>query len=151
MVGGTDQLIAEAEAAAAGTPSIDPTTGQPQTDQPANISGQWAMLTPPTVELVCGVVLPAWQLGPVEQRGIAEPLAECLEQVFPGGIEGKHACWVRLITACGAITVSRIQANGGKLPRIGPNFRPESAAKSNGAGGPPTARDPMTITSLTDP
>lgn len=148
MVGGADRLIAEAEAAAAGAPVIDPATGQAATAEPINVSGQWSMLTPPVVEIGCGVVLPAWQIGPVEQRCIAEPLAECLEQVFPGGIEGKYACWVRLITACGAITVSRVQANGGKLPRIGPNFRPESAPKSNGADGSP--RDPMTLTSLTE-
>jgi hypothetical protein len=147
MVGGADRLIAEAEAAAAGAPAIDPATGQAATAEPVNVSGQWATLTPPTVEVLCGVVLPAWQIGPVEQRCIAEPLAECLEQVFPGGIQGQYACWVRLITACGAIAVSRVQANGGKLPRIGPNFRPESA-KPNGAAGPP--RDPMTLTSLTE-
>jgi hypothetical protein len=89
--------------------------------------------------VLCAVVLPAWRIQPAEQRPVSEALAECLEQVFPGGIEGKYACWVRLLVACGAITVSRVATNGGRLP-------PLFLAKAS----PPAARDPATITSLTD-
>jgi hypothetical protein len=145
---GPEQLIAETEAAAAGIPNVDPATGQLGELNP---NGQWSALTPPAVEVICAVVLPAWQIQTAEQRPVSEALAECLEQVFPGGIEGRYACWVRLIFACGAITVSRVAQNGGKLP---PLFLPKSnppptpPAHTNGAAGPP--RDPMSVTSLTE-
>lgn len=139
LVGGADGLIAEVEAAAATAPNLDP-TGQPALDPAlANPNGQWSALTPPTVEVLCAVVLPAWRIQPAEQRPVSEALAECLEQVFPGGIEGKYACWVRLLVACGAITVSRVATNGGRLP---PLFLVKAS--------PPAPRDPATITSLTD-
>jgi hypothetical protein len=152
LVGGsTEHLIAEAEAAGAGIPNVDPTTGQLGELNP---NGQWAALTPPVVEVICATVLPAWQIRKDdEQRPIAEALAECLDQVFPGGIEGKYACWVRLVFACGAITVSRVAQNGGRLPPLflkstQPAPKPTPPAASNGAAGPP--RDPLTITSLTE-
>jgi hypothetical protein len=142
LVGGAVRLEAEVEAAAAGIPGLDPATGQVQLDPAlANPNGQWSALTPPTVEVLCAVVLPAWQIQPGEQRPVAEALAECLEQVFPGGIEGKYACWVRLMVACGAITVSRVATNNGKLP-------PLFVARAKPASSTP--RDPQTITSLTE-
>ena len=143
LVDGAVRLEAEVAAAAAGIPGLDPATGQAQLDPAlANPNGQWAALTPPTVEVLCAVVLPAWQIQPTEQRPVAEALAECLEQVFPGGIEGKYACWVRLIVACGAITVSRVATNNGKLP---PLFVAKALPKPA-----PAPRDPQTITSLTE-
>jgi hypothetical protein len=142
LVGGADRLIEEVEAAAAAAPAVDPATGQPAIDAAiANPNGQWSALTPPTVEVLCAVVLPAWQIQPAEQRPVSEALAECLEQVFPGGIEGKYACWVRLIVACGAITVSRVATNNGRLP---PLFLPKASKPA------PAPRDPNTITSLTE-
>lgn len=139
---GTEQLIAEAEAAGAGIPSADP-AGQPADLNP---NGQWSALTPPAVEVICGVVLPAWKIRLEEQRPVSEALAECLEQVFPGGIEGQYACWVRLVFACGAITVARVAQNGGHLPPLFVEST-KSTPKSNVAAGP--AHDPMNLTSLT--
>jgi hypothetical protein len=143
LVDGADRLAAEVEAAAAGAPSVDPLTGQPALDPAlANPNGQWSAITPPTVEVLCAVVLPAWQIQPAERTPVAEALAECLEQVFPGGIEGKYACWVRLLVACGAITVSRVATNNGRLP---PLFVQKASKPA-----PAAPRDPATITSLTE-
>jgi hypothetical protein len=142
LVAGAVRLEAEVEAAAAGIPGLDPATGQAQLDPAlANPNGQWSALTPPTVEVLCAVVLPAWKIQPAEQRPVSEALAECLEQVFPGGIEGKYACWVRLLVACGAITVSRVATNNGRLP---PRFVQTAKPPA------PAPRDPQTITSLTE-
>lgn len=77
----------------------------------------WSALTPPLVQVAAVTVFPAWEIGPDEQAAIAEPLGECMEQLFPGGIEGKYACYVRLIAACGAITVSRVHKHG-RLPPL---------------------------------
>lgn len=149
VAGSTAQLIAEAEAAGAAAP-VDPATLAP--GEAPNPNGEWKMLTPPAVEVICGVVLPAWEIRAEEQRPVSEALAECLEQVFPGGIEGKYACWVRLLVCCGAITVARVATNGGKLP---PLFLPKGAKKPTPAPTPPApaapfARDPMGVTSLTE-
>jgi hypothetical protein len=147
LVGSTDRLIAEAEAAVAGAPSIDPTTGQPALEA-VNVNGTWAVLTAPCVEVLCGVVLPAWEIRKEdEQPAISEALAECMEQLFPGGVDGKYACWVRLIVTCGAITVGRVAANGGRLP---PLFVPKSKKSTSGPTAPAPKPDPMTLTSLTD-
>src|SRR6202012_5772783 len=75
LVDGPDRLIADVEGAAAGGPNLDPTTGQPALDPAlANPNGQWSALTPPTVEVMCAVVLPAWKIQPAEQRPVAEAL-----------------------------------------------------------------------------
>jgi len=147
VVGSTDGLIAEAEAAAASAPAIDPLTGQAGAPE-LNPNGQWSALTAPAVEVLCGVVLPAWEIDGEQQKQIAEPLAECLEQLFPGGVDGRYACWVRLIVASGAITVGVAARNGGKLP---PLFVRKGKGQPTPAGANGAApRDPMTITSLTE-
>lgn len=140
---GTDQLIAEAEAAAAGIPNADPAAGQPADLNP---NGQWSALTPPAAKVLSIVVFPAWKIPDAERDEFAAASAECLEQVFPGGIEGKYACWVRVLVTAGAITVGAVARNGGKLPPLFVEST-KSTPKPNGAAGP--AHDPMTLTSLT--
>jgi hypothetical protein len=142
------RLIAEAEAASATAPvdALDPSATPAQELNP---NGQWSTLTPPLVEVVCGVVLPAWEIRKEDEQGpISEALAECLEQLFPGGIEGQYACWVRLVFACGAITVSRV-AQHGRLP---PLFLPKakSTKPAPSAPTPPPAPAPNFATSLTE-
>lgn len=106
-----DPASLAAEVAAA-VPGVD---GQGQLEAIANAS--WSQLTPPGVQVISAVVFPAWQITPAEQSEISPALAECLEQLFPGGINGKYACWLRLVLCCGAITVSRVQ-NGGRIPPL---------------------------------
>lgn len=141
---GPEQLIREAELAAAGAP-IDPSS--PGAPAPLDPNGSWALITPPTVSVICGVVLPAWEIRAEEQSEISGALAQCLEQVFPGGVDGKYACWIRLCMACGAITVSRVATNGGKLP---PLFLPKGVTRPTRPTPAPAPVDPMTVTSLTE-
>jgi hypothetical protein len=148
-VGGVDplglddpsRLIAEAEGATVGIP------GDPLAEQAAALdpNGQWSALTPPLVKITAGVVLPAWQITNVEQGEISEALGQCLEQLFPGGVNGKYACWVRLVFCCGAITVSRVQQHGRLPPLFLPTVPPAKPT-------PPAAAkvDPLTVTSLTE-
>jgi hypothetical protein len=136
----TERLIADVEAAAASAPIADPTTGQPQIDQPvATTGGEWAALTPHLVTATCGIVLPRWEIPTSDQAEIADSLGLCLDQLFPGGIEGKYACWVRLIVACGGITIATAQRHGGKLPPLWAAAPPKPV--------PPV--DPLHVTSLT--
>jgi hypothetical protein len=138
----TERLIADVEAAAASAPIADPITGQPAVEQlvEANGAGEWSALAPHLVTVACGVVLPRWAIPTSDQTEVGESLGLCLEQLFPGGIEGKYACWVRLVFACGAITVSTAQRHGGKLPPLWAVSAPAKPA-------PPV--DPMHVTSLT--
>jgi hypothetical protein len=139
----TERLIADVEAAAASAPIADPVTGQPSAGElvQADGAGEWRTLTPHLVTVTCGVVLPRWAIPTTDQAEVAESLGLCLEQLFPGGVDGKYACWVRLVFACGAITVSTAQRHGGKLP---PLF-----AVSPPAEPAPPPVDPMHVTSLT--
>lgn len=138
-----ERLIAEVQAAAASAPIADPITGQPQIDQAAtDPAGEWSALTPHIVTVACGVVLPRWEIPPTEQTEVAESMGQCLEQLFPGGIEGRYACWVRLVMACGAITISTAHRHGGKLP-------PLFSASAKPAQPTPPPIDPMHVTSLT--
>jgi hypothetical protein len=110
----------------------------------AAASASWGQLTPPTVQVLACVVFPAWQIRPEEQTEISGALAECLEQVFPGGLGGRYACWIRLLVACGAITVSRVAMNGGKLP---PLFLPadKAAVRAGSEPAAPASREPAPL------
>lgn len=63
--------------------------------------------------------LPQWGIQPAEIKPLNEALCECLETIFPGGVDGKYACWWKLLAATTAITVSRYIGNGNKLPPFG--------------------------------
>lgn len=107
-------------------------------------SGSWAQLTPHLTTITCAVVLPQWKISTEEQHEVSGALGQCMEQLFPGGIDGKYACWVRLIAACGAITISRAQQPGGLPPLFMNKRRPKPE--------PPPAPAPTgaeTLTSLT--
>lgn len=109
--GDAGRLIAEAESAAAG--GVDSGVGS----APAP-GGSWSALTPGLVTVTCGIVLPQWQVPANEQIEVAAALGECMEQLFPGGIEGRYACWVRLVFACGAVSISAVNRHGGRLPPL---------------------------------
>ena len=87
-------------------------SAQAQTSWMANVQGLTGLA------VVYG--LPQWQIQPEELKPFNEALCECLETVFPGGVNGKYACWWKLILAGSAITLTRYMANGNKLPPIGP-------------------------------
>ena len=62
--------------------------------------------------------------------------AECLAQLFPDGVQGKYACWFRLMACTGVIVVNGIAQNGGKLPGIGPKKAPEPGTPEHGSATP---------------
>lgn len=129
-----ERLTAEAQAALETAPAdLAPGETAPEPSAP------WSMLTPALTDITCAVVFPAWEITPDERGEISPALAECMEQLFPGGIEGRYACWVRLIAACGAITVSRVYKHGRIPPlfaaRVGPS-RGHQADAMPGAAPP---------------
>jgi len=64
---------------------------------------------------------------------IATSSPQCLAQLFPDGINGKYACWFRLLGCTGFIVVNGIAQNGGKLPGFGPKKSPEPTPEHGAA------------------
>jgi len=115
------ELEAEATAALAGAPVEAPAIGAEVAGAaPVDHLPEWQMFMGHTVGVVSVVALPQWELTEGEKRELSESLAGCLNQLFPGGLDGKYACWFRLVAAAGGITVVRLAQNGGKLPGFGP-------------------------------
>lgn len=125
---GADPASLAAEVAAA-----VPGAAAPAGELEAISNASWATLTPPGVQVLSAVIFPAWEITPAEQGEIAPALAECLEQLFPGGINGRYACWLRLVICCGGITVSRAVQNGGRIPPL--FVTKEQAALRSAAAG----------------
>lgn len=84
-----------------------------------NKETEWDMYMQMAVELLANVGLPQWNLNPHEKNELQKSLAHILEAQFPGGLSGKYAPYLRLITVGGIICVTRYQEHGGKLPGIG--------------------------------
>ena len=141
----TGQLEAEANAALAGAPpeALDSpvSTGGDLVLGPVQESHveEWRVFMGHTVGVVSVVALPQWELTDGERRELADSLAGCLDQMFPGGLDGKYACWFRLVAAAGGITVVRLASNGGKLPGFGPR---RSKSDTDAAAGESPAAAP---------
>jgi len=71
-------------------------------------------------------VLPQWDITDDESEGFAQSLGECLDQAFPGGMNGKYACWARLLIIVTAVPATRYMQHG-KLPPFGPKLKAVSA------------------------
>ena len=120
----TLRLAAEADAVLSSAPE-DPVLGQPGEPAP----GAPPLVDPvesfrPVVTGLVGItsvtVLPQWDLTDQERGELSESMSMCLAQLFPDGLDGKYACWFRLVACVGIITVDRAVKHGGKLPGIGP-------------------------------
>jgi hypothetical protein len=81
-------------------------------------------------------VLPQWGIADEYRDEFTAATAECLAQLFPDGLNGKYACWFRLLGCTGFIVVNGIAQNGGKLPGIGPKKAPEPDTPEHGAATP---------------
>ena len=90
------------------------------------------------VMFVHHAVLPQWGISDEYRQEWTEASAQCLSQLFPDGINGKYACWFRLLACTGVIVVNGIAQNGGKLPPIGPKKEPTEPAPEHGAATPAT-------------
>jgi len=81
-------------------------------------------------------VLPQWGIKDEYRDEFTAATAQCLAQLFPDGMNGKYACWFRLLGCTGFIVVNGIAQNGGKLPGIGPKKSPDAEAPEHGAATP---------------
>lgn len=131
------RLVAEANAALAAAPidavTVDGTAPGGELVDPDQSAKEWALVTKGVVTGTALVILPQWNLTDEEQGELADSLAHCCAQLFPGGINGKYACWVRLIAATTAIAGSRFIANGGKFPPIGPRVEKPAPSAEHAA------------------
>lgn len=106
------RLEAEADAALASAP----VESQPAEVAPAESWGPFLEGLLPTLR---GIVFAQWQIHPTQLKELQDSLTVCLDQVFPGGMAGPYACWVRLATCCTGIGITNFIANGGTLPPLG--------------------------------
>lgn len=118
---GLADLEREANAALAGAPEGDQLTegteaGALEPPQPQ----EWEPFLMALRPALFGWVLPQWEIDEPSQREWTQSLAQCMDQLFPGGPAGQYACYVRLAAVSVAIVGGRMIANGGKLPPIGP-------------------------------
>jgi len=117
-------LQLEADAALAGAPAEPPIAGElvpPSVDAVA----EFKVVLDGPIKLTELVLLPQWGITTDEHTELTESLSMCLAQLFPDGVNGKYACWFRLIACSGFIVTSRVVQNGGKLPGIGPKRDPD--------------------------
>jgi hypothetical protein len=125
-------LQLEADAALAGAPPEAPIAGElvpPTVDAVA----EFKVVLDGPIKLTELIVLPQWGITHEEHTELTESLSMCLAQLFPDGVNGKYACWFRLIACGGLIVVSRAVQNGGKLPGIGPKKSDPDPTPEHGA------------------
>lgn len=129
-------LDAEADRLLAGAPPE--LTGE----TPATISPAIASDAPPSSwkPLVAGVtpmmriaLFSRWNIRPEEETEFIEAGAQCLDLCFPGGLDGRYGCFVRLISCCTSIAGLRYLQHG-SLPPIGLPANDEPDAKASSAG-----------------
>jgi hypothetical protein len=117
-----DNLAAEAAAAigqAPEDPSIAPAAPVDPPYDPNKVT-EWDMYMQMAVNLVAKIALPQWNLTDDEKNELTKSTAHILEDLFPGGLAGRYAPYLRLITVTGFIVVTRHKEHGGKLPGLGP-------------------------------
>lgn len=117
-------LEREVDAAAAGAP-LDPgappapsIAGQLVDDEPWRRA--WLLYTKMAANLLDGLLLPQWQITPEEKIELRESLAMILYLHFPDGVNGRYAGYFRLLACSSVMVASRLVANNGKLPPLGP-------------------------------
>lgn len=129
-------LLLEANAALAGAePEALTLDGLPP-PPPVDAAKEFREVLHLPVMFVNRAVLPQWGISDEYQQEWTAASAECLAQLFPDGINGKYACWFRLLACTGVIVVNGIAQNGGKLPGFGPKKAPEPSGAEHGPATP---------------
>lgn len=78
--------------------------------------------------MLFGQLIPQWGVPPEESNELVDAMGACLDQVFPGGPDGKYACWVRFIFGSVMMVALRvnIEVKDGQrkisLPPMGPKW-----------------------------
>jgi hypothetical protein len=121
-----DNLAAEAAAALDQAPADPALAPEAPVDPPydPDLVTEWDMYMKMAVDLIAKVALPQWNLSDDEKTELTKSTAHILQDLFPGGLSGRYAPYLRLITVTGFIVVTRHKEHGGKLPGLGP--KPES-------------------------
>lgn len=117
-----ENLAAEA-AAAIGQAPADPSIAPAEPVDPPydpNMVTEWDMYMDMAVNVISKVALPQWNLTNDEKNELTKSTAHILQDLFPGGLAGRYAPYLRLITVTGFIVVTRHREHGGKLPGLGP-------------------------------
>jgi hypothetical protein len=96
--------------------------------QQAVIAESWKPTIDSLMPMIRVMLVPQWELQDAEVEEFSGALVQCLDQVFPGGMSGKYACWVRLIFATGGIVATRYVIHG-KLPPFGPKIADDADSK----------------------
>ncbi len=122
-----DNLAAEA-AAAIGQAPVDPALAP---EPPAYVYDpdkvtEWDMYMQLAVNLIAKVALPQWNLTDDEKNELTKSTAHILEDLFPGGLSGRYAPYLRLIVVSGVIVITRAKEHDGKLPGLGPKPEPKA-------------------------
>lgn len=117
-----ENLAAEAAAALGQAPEEPALAPVPPTAPPYDpeMATEWDMYMQMAVGLVAKIVLPQWNLTDDEKHELTKSTAHILQDLFPGGLSGRFAPYLRLITVSGIIIISRHKEHGGKFPGIGP-------------------------------
>jgi len=118
-------LQLEADAALAGV-TQDPTAIGAQPPPPIDPETEFREVLRMPVMFVQKALLPQWGIADEYRDEWNAALAQCLTQLFPDGINGKYACWFRLLACSGVIVVNAIATNGGTLPGFGPQQDPDN-------------------------
>ncbi|MGH8209894.1 MAG: hypothetical protein ACREU6_09915, partial [Steroidobacteraceae bacterium] len=133
LSGEAADLLLEANAAIAGAePEVLTPDGLPP-PPPIDAAKEFREVLHMPVMFVNRAVLPQWGITEEYQNEFTAATAECLAQLFPDGVQGKYACWFRLMACTGVIVVNGIAQNGGKLPGIGPKKAPDQAPEHGAA------------------
>lgn len=117
-----ESLAAEA-AAAIGQAPLDPSIAPVAPERPPydpEMPTEWDMYMMMAVNVVAKVALPQWNLTDEEKHELTKSTAHILQDLFPGGLSGRYAPYLRLITVAGVIVITRHKEHGGKLPGLGP-------------------------------
>jgi hypothetical protein len=126
-------LAAEAAAALSEAPAdtgAAPSGAPAQAPYDPDMATEWDMYMAMAVNLIAKVVLPQWNLTDEEKHELTKSTAHILQDLFPGGLSGRYAPYLRLIVVSGAIVITRHKEHGGKLPGLGPKRDKEEVIAS---------------------
>lgn len=124
-------LLAEADAAVEAVGTVETVPGVAMEPVPSS----WGPFLAGMVPMLRAVVLPQWKFAPGQIEELEASLTVCLDQAFPGGLDGKYACWVRLGMCGTGIVITNIAMNGGKLPPLGPPRAEPDEEETTGTNG----------------
>lgn len=113
-------LIAEAQRAVAGA-ALDPAAAaaiaaDPNAAPAAPAMDSWRPLIEGMTPTVRMTIFAQWQIAPDMQAEFVASLSQSLDLLFPGGMDGKYAPFVRLLACCAGIAFMNYTPADGLKP-----------------------------------